>query len=61
MSEKPKPEKKVGIESWLPHTDGRPDLFESDEDIQFYHFPCGECKHRRDSADYCKRCMYYVN
>ena len=48
----------VGVENYLQPSDGRPDLFLADEG--FYHFPCGECRHRKGEPEYCEGCSHFV-
>lgn len=48
----------VGVENYLQLSDMRPDLFVADEG--FYHFPCGECQHKKREREYCEGCRHFV-
>ena len=47
-----------GVNWWLEPDDGRRDLFEADEGL--YHFPCGECLHRKAGREHCEKCRHWI-
>ena len=50
----------VGVAAFLRNDDGRPDLFEEDDE-GYFHFPCGDCTHRKEIAAHCRKCRHYID
>lgn len=48
----------MAVEEYLEKDTSREDLFEAEE--HYYHFPCGQCKHRSELISFCKKCRHCV-
>ena len=47
----------MAIDEYIEYND-RPDLYEEDPK-DYFHFPCGCCKHRGGDQNICEGCKYY--